>query len=195
MLQIGLTGGIGTGKTTVANIFKVLGVPVFDADYAAKKIMNENEELKQALRIEFGNEIYKDNLLDRKYLANIVFNNSYKLEKLNALVHPIAIKASNDWALQQKAPYVIKEAALMFEAGTAMNLDYVIGVFAPLPLRLERIMKRDAISQKDIEARMQHQIDENIKIKLCDFIIFNDEKHILTTQTIVIEKKILQLVQ
>ena len=103
--------------------------------------------------------------------------------------------ASNDWALQQKTPYVIKEAALMFEAGSAMNLDYVIGVFAPKHLRIHRVMKRDNISKAEVEQRMQHQIAENIKMKLCDFVIINDETNLLIPKTIDIEKKILYLAQ
>jgi dephospho-CoA kinase len=195
MLKIGLTGGIGTGKSTVANIFKVLGIPVFDADAAAKKIMNENDELKEKLKLEFGNDVYKNELLDKKYLSNIVFNNNYKLEKLNAIVHPITIQAGIDWAEKQTAPYIIKEAALMFEAGSAYNLDYIIGVFSPVKLRIKRVMKRDGANEAEVEARMKTQIDENIKMKLCDFVVVNDEITFLTKQIIDVHKKISALAQ
>ena len=193
MLQIGLTGGIGTGKTTVAKIFQVLGIPVFDADTVAKKLMNENEILKQELIKEFGNDVYINGLLNKKYLSNIVFNDAYKLEKLNAIVHPIAIQAGLDWAAKQTAPYIIKEAALMFEAGSASNLNYVIGVFAPKHLRINRVMKRDGISKEEVTARIKNQIDENIKMKLCDFVIINDEQQPVIPKIFELHKKILAL--
>ena len=195
MLKIGLTGGIGTGKSTVAKMFKILGIPVFDADSTAKKMMNNNEELKQKIREEFGDGVYQNGTLNRKYLAEIVFNDSYKLEKLNALVHPIAIQEGIDWAAKQNAKYLVKEAALMFEAGSAFNLDYIIGVFAPINLRIARVMQRDGISKEQVEARMKNQIDEKIKIKLCDFVINNDENSFLTSQIIDIHKKISGLAQ
>jgi dephospho-CoA kinase len=195
MLKIGLTGGIGTGKSTVAKIFKILGIPVFDADTAAKDLMNNNEELKQKIREEFGDESYENGGLNRSYLAEIVFNDKYKLEKLNALVHPIAIQAGIDWATKQNAKYIIKEAALMFEAGSAFDVDYIIGVFAPVDLRIARVMYRDGITKEQVEARMKNQIDENIKIKLCDFIVGNDENSLLTNQIINIHKKISFLTQ
>lgn len=182
MLSIGLTGGIGSGKSTVAQIFKVLGVPVYNADEAAKKLMNENEELKQKLMNEFGKETYLNGILNRNYLSKIVFNDSYELDKLNAIVHPVVIEDTAQWTMQQKAAYIVKEAALMFEAGTTQNLNYVIGVFAPKSLRILRTMKREGITKEQIEARMNHQIDESIKMKLCDFVINNDEAHLLIPQ-------------
>ena len=195
MLKIGLTGGIGTGKTTVAKIFKILGIPVFDADIAAKDLMNNDEELKQKIREDFGDESYENGVLNRSYLAEIVFNDRYKLEKLNALVHPVAIQSGIDWAAKQNAKYIIKEAALMFEAGSAFNLDYVIGVFAPVDLRIARVMHRDGITKEQVEARMKNQIDEKVKVKLCDFIIDNDENSLLTSQIIEVHKKIFFLTQ
>ncbi len=195
MLKIGLTGGIGSGKTTVAKIFKILGIPVFDADTAAKDLMNNNEELKRKIREEFGEEVYQNGILNRKYLAEIVFNDAYKLEKLNVLVHPITIQAGIDWAAKQNAKYVIKEAALMFEAGSAFNLDYIIGVFAPTDLRIARVMQRDGITKEQVVARMENQIDERIKNKLCDFVIDNDENSLLTSKINDINKKISALTQ
>lgn len=184
MLQVGLTGGIGAGKTTVAKIFEVLGVPVFNADVEAKKIMNTDEQLKQDIISHFGVESYVDNLLNRKYIADIVFNNAFKLEQLNVIVHPATIKHYNNWVQQQKSSYVIKEAALMFEAGSATNLKYVIGVFAPKHIRYKRVMQRDNTTKEQVEARMKNQIDDNIKMKLCDTIIINDEQQLITTQVL-----------
>ncbi len=195
MLKIGLTGGIGAGKSTIAKIFEVLDIPVFDADIAAKKIMNENEDLKAQLINDFGEMAYVNGVIDRKYLSDIVFNNSFKLEQLNAIVHPHAIKAGEDWAAQISSPYVIKEAALLFESGSASNVDYVIGVHAPKHLRIHRVMKRDHITREQVEARMRHQIDESIREKLCDFHIYNNEIKIVISQVLVIHKKILNLTQ
>src|SRR5436309_11719842 len=123
-LRIGLTGGIGSGKSTVAKIFEILEIPVFYADAAARQVMNEDEELKQRIRETFGNAAYENEILNRKYIANIVFNDPFKLEQLNALVHPAAIAMAENWMQEQTTPYVIKEAALFFEAGSIEGLDY-----------------------------------------------------------------------
>lgn len=179
MLKIGITGGIGSGKSTVSNMFKVLGIPVFDADSEAKNIMENNANVKHQLIEEFGDAVFVDGKLNRKHLSSIVFTDAYKLEKLNAIVHPAAIEAGLNWAAQQTAPYVIKEAALMFEAGSAFNLDYVIGVYAPQALRLKRVMHRDNVGRHDVLNRMSKQINETIKMRLCDFVIVNDEQQLL----------------
>ena len=184
MIKIGITGGIGSGKSTVSNIFKVLGIPVFDADSAAKQLMQNDESLKENLQKEFGNDVYINGQLNRKYLAEIVFKDTYKLEKLNAIVHPIAIEAGLQWAAKQTTAYIVKEAALLFEAGSGFNLDYIIGVFAPQSLRIKRVMDRDAISKEEVAARMDKQIDETIKMKLCDFVIVNDEQQMVIPQVL-----------
>ena len=184
MIKIGITGGIGSGKSTVSNIFKVLGIPVFDADSAAKQLMQNDESLKENLQKEFGNDVYVNGQLNRKYLAEIVFKDTYKLEKLNAIVHPIAIEAGLQWAAKQTTAYIVKEAALLFEAGSGFNLDYIIGVFAPQNLRIKRVMDRDAISKEEVVARIDKQIDETIKMKLCDFVIVNDEQQMVIPQVL-----------
>ena len=126
MLRIGLTGGIGTGKTTVANIFKVLGIPVFNADTVAKQLMENDLQLREQLIAQFGPTSFQDGKLNRAYLASIVFKDPYQLAVLNAMVHPLSLKAAEDWMKLQSAPYVIKEAALIFEAGAAAGLDLII---------------------------------------------------------------------
>ena len=160
MLKIGLTGGVGSGKTTVSKIFASLGIPVFYADDIAKKIMNEDIILKQEIINLFGEEAYTETL-NRKHIADIVFKDAFKLEQLNALIHPRTIAAANKWMQQQTTPYVIKEAALMFEAGASTNLDYVIGVYAPQHLRINRVMKRDNFTKAQVLERMNNQIDED----------------------------------
>lgn len=183
-LRIGLTGGIGSGKSTVAKVFEVLGIPVYYADEAAKRIMNEDEQLKQLISQHFGANAYKNNQLDRQYIASQVFNNKEKLERLNSLVHPATIRDGDNWMQKQTAPYAIKEAALIFESGTQDQLDYVIGVSAPTPLRILRTIKRDGSSRDQVLARMSKQIQEVIKMRLCDFVIYNDEVQAVIPQVI-----------
>ncbi len=184
MLKIGITGGIGSGKSTVTNIFKVLGIPVFDADSEARNVMENNPDVKQQLIEEFGEAVFIEGKLNRKHLSSIVFVDAYKLEKLNAIVHPAAIEAGLQWASKQSAPYIIKEAALMFEAGSAFNLDFIIGVYAPQALRLQRVMHRDNVGRHDVLNRMSKQINEEVKMKLCDFVIVNDEQQLLIPQVL-----------
>ena len=193
MLKIGITGGIGSGKSTVSKIFETLGVPVFDADAAAKKIMDEDELLKEKMKAAFGNEVYVDGKLNRKYLADIVFNNNDQLAILNALVHPASVEAGLQWAAKQTAPYIIKEAALLFEAASGFNLDIVIGVYAPKALRIQRVMQRDNITREAVVARMDKQIDEELKMKLCDFVIVNDEQQLVMPQVLQLHEKFLSL--
>ncbi|QES90037.1 dephospho-CoA kinase [Rhizosphaericola mali] len=192
MLKIGLTGGIGSGKSTVAKIFQTLGIPVFDADTVAKSIMNENAELKLKIQQQFGDATYKDDVLDRAYLANIVFKDPYQLAILNSLVHPATIQAAEDWFQKQSVPYVIKEAALLFESGTAGNLDEVIGVYAPLTVRLARVKKRDNADIEAIKNRMKNQIEEEMKMKLCDRIIYNNDSEAILPQVLQLHKYYLQ---
>lgn len=184
VLRIGVTGGIGSGKSTVTGIFKVLGIPVFDADTEAKLIMESDPALRTDIIEKFGPAAYKEGVLDRKYLASIVFNDAYQLELLNSLVHPVAIAAAAEWATRQKGPYVVKEAALFFEAGSASGLDYIIGVYAPQHLRLKRVMDRDRVTSDEVMARMQRQIQEEIKMRLCDFVIMNDDQQLLIPQVL-----------
>ena len=193
MLRVGITGGIGSGKSTVARIFEVLGIPVYYADDAAKRMMNENEELKEKIKHQFGNDVYTDGKLNRKKLAEIVFNAPEKLEQLNALTHPATIKDAENWMKKQTTPYSIKEAALIFESGAQEHLDHVIGVTAPAPLRIQRTMQRDGITREEVIARMNKQMDENIKMKLCDFVLRNDEQELLLPQVIALHEKLLSL--
>ncbi len=192
MLKIGITGSIGAGKSTVASIFKVLGVPVFDADATAKSILNSDPALREQIIAAFGSETYKNGLLDRKCLATIVFNNPDQLAKLNALVHPATIKAADTWAKhweKQGSPYIVKEAALLFEAGTNIGLDFIIGVTAPEDLRIARVMARDHVTRGEVLKRMQHQLDDTKKMERCDIVIDNNEKALLIPQVLTLHQK------
>ncbi|MBX2922887.1 MAG: dephospho-CoA kinase [Chitinophagaceae bacterium] len=192
MLKIGLTGGIGSGKSTVARLFEIHGIPVYYADQAAKEIMNTDEALKQQIIHHFGTETYTNNLLNRTCLADIVFKNKEKLALLNSLVHPATIRDAHNWMKQQNSPYTVKEAALIFESGSQVELDYVIGVYAPKSLRIHRTMQRDQVAREDVIKRMENQIDEEIKMRLCDFVVYNDEQQLLIPQVNRLHEQLLE---
>lgn len=193
ILKIGLTGGIGSGKSVVAEIFKQLGVPILNADQLAKEIMQKDASVKQKLIEAFGIDAYSNDLPNKDFIAKIVFNNPFQLSVLNSIVHPATIAASIEWASTQNAPYVIKEAALFFESGSAEGLHGIIGVNAPNALRIQRVMNRDGVSREQVIARMNHQIDESLKMKLCDWVIKNDEQELLIPQVIQLHEKLLNL--
>jgi dephospho-CoA kinase len=194
MIRVGLTGGIGCGKSMVSGIFKVLGIPVFDADAATKNIMATDPVLQQRLMAVFGKAIFANGVLDRKLLASMVFPDPFKLEQLNALVHPAAIAAAEKWMeAQQGVPYAIKEAALFFEAGSAGDIDYMIGVSAPKALRIKRVMERDGVGRQEVLTRMSRQIEEDIKMRLCDVVVVNDEQQPLIPQVLAIHTHLLSL--
>lgn len=195
VLRIGLTGGIGSGKSVVAKVFETLGIPVYYADDAAKKLMNTDEELKKEIIKYFGADSYKNGELDRKYIASIVFNDKEKLELLNSLAHPATILDAKEWIKRQASPYIIKEAALLFESGANKDLDFVIGVDAPLQLRIKRVMKRDGITEEEILKRIAGQMNDDEKMKLCDFIIYNNEKDLVIPQILELHKKFLDKIK
>ncbi len=193
VLKIGITGGIGSGKTTVAKIFSLLNVPVYNADAASKRLYHTDKELMANIKKHFGEDIYTQDQLNRSKLAALVFNNEENLALLNSLVHPPTIKDADNWMHQQTGPYIIKEAALLFESGSAGNLDYIIGVHTPDFLRIKRAMDRDHVSREVVLSRMNKQIDEIIKMKLCDFIIENNEQQLVIPQVLELHNIFLQL--
>jgi dephospho-CoA kinase len=195
MLKIGLTGGIGSGKSTVAKIFEVLGIPVYYADDRAKILMNESPALREQIIRHFGPESYLDNMLNRPHLAAAAFSDPEKTKLLNSIVHPVTIADAEEWMATQKTPYAIKEAALIFEANADKQLDLVIGVHAPFELRMQRAMQRDNISEALVLSRMSRQMDEEEKMGRCDFVINNDEKELLTPQVIKIHEDLLRNIE
>ncbi len=183
MLRIGVTGGIGSGKTTVCRVFEVLGIPVYYADAAARTLMETDPGLITGIRKNFGGAAYnEEGKLNRKYISDIVFRDEAKLSRLNSLVHPATIREAARWMQLQTTPYAIKEAALMFESESFHHTDKVIGIYAPKNLRIQRAMKRDAISREEVLARMNKQLDEEVKMHLCDYIIYNDEQQLVIPQ-------------
>jgi dephospho-CoA kinase len=182
MKRIGLTGNIGSGKTTIASCFEILGVAIFNADKEAKLLMNEDIYLKQSLITEFGKDVYLDNELNRKYLSNLAFNDDLVLKRLNALVHPVVQDAFEIWSVQQSGAYVIKEAAILFESNTYHSLDAIICISCPEKIRLKRILKRDDLSEKEVRQRMSNQWAEEKKISLSDYTITNDNSCLVMPQ-------------
>lgn len=193
MLKLGLTGGIGSGKSTVARIFEVLGIPVYYADEAAKEIMNTDNDLRQQVIDAFGENAYRNNILNRQYISSIVFKDKGKLALLNELVHPATIRAAEAWMKKQTTPYAVKEAALIFESGSQQQLDYVIGVHAPQEIRITRTMARDNITRDEVLKRMNNQMDEETKMELCNFVIQNDEQHALIPQVMALHHQLIAL--
>lgn len=193
MLRIGLTGGIGSGKSTAASIFEVLGIPVYYADIQARRIMNGDLILKETIKNNFGEKAYVNDELNRPYISSIVFNDKEKLDLLNSFVHPATMKDGEAWMQKQKTPYAIHEAALIFEAGINKRLDYVIGVSALEELRISRAMKRSNVSHQDVLNRINHQMNEEEKMKRCDFILTNDEQQLLLPQVLALHEKLLSI--
>lgn len=188
-VKVGVTGGIGSGKSVICRIFHVLGIPVFDADAAAKRLMTTDTGLARAIQTEFGKDAYyEDGTLNRTYLASEVFGDEIKLQKLNALVHPVVIQAGEEWAAQQDAPYSIKEAALLFESGSFKRNDYNILVVAPLALRIDRVMQRDGVAAENVKLRMSRQWSDDQKAELADFKIVNDGVQAIIPQVLELDR-------
>ncbi len=198
MLKIGITGNIGSGKTTVSKLFELMGIPVFYADDAAKILMVTDTDLIAGVKQTFGNESYLDDkTLNRKHIADIVFNDETQLAKLNALVHPAVFRAFDKWAEQEVkdgVPYVLKEAAVLFESGSYKFCDKTIMVTAPLELRIKRVMHRDDISREEVLNREARQFTEEKKTHLADYIIKNDESELVIPQVLKLHEEFMSLV-
>jgi len=189
--KIGITGSIGSGKTYVSKVFESLGIPVFNADNEAKKIMSCSFDLINSIKNEFGDDIYDKYSLNNRKLASIVFSDSKKLKKLNSLVHPYVKQEFLNWCKKQKSPYVIKEAAILFESNSYKELDSVICISAPKKLRIDRVKARDGFKDYEINNRIKNQFSQEEKENLSDYIIVNDEKDSLLTQIIRVHEKLI----
>ncbi|MCF7561680.1 dephospho-CoA kinase [Sabulilitoribacter multivorans] len=192
MIIVGLTGGIGSGKTTVAKEFNLLGIPVYIADEEAKKLMNRSKIIKRKLIQLFGEKAYINEELNRPYLANIIFNDKSYLEKMNAIVHPKVAKHFQKWVQKQDAPYVIKEVAILFENGGDKACDFIITVVADKALRIKRLLKRDDTTKEKIEAIMKNQWSDEQKINKSDFVINNNTFETTKLQVLRVHNDILQ---
>ena len=195
MKIVGLTGGIGSGKTTVAKEFEALGVPIYIADVEAKKLMNRSKVIKRKLVALFGEKAYVNEQLNRPYIASVIFNNKEYLEKMNAIVHPKVARHFEKWVAKKNAPYVIKEVAILFENGGHTLCDYVITVTAPKKLKIKRLLKRDNTTVEKIEAIMKNQWSDSEKIKYSDFVIENNALENTKLQVLKIHEQILKKTQ
>ena len=189
MKRIGLTGGLGVGKTYVTEIFQKMGVPVFNADVEAKRCLVENSKLMIAVQSVFGENIYNNGMLQKEELAKIVFNNNEKLAELNALVHPVVKQRFEDWCKKQTTAIVMKEAAILFESDAHLGLDAVICKSANDHLRIARVKKRDGCSDEEIKNRMNKQMLQSEKEELADFVIVNNEEQLLLPQLVTVLKE------
>jgi dephospho-CoA kinase len=193
--SVGITGGIGSGKSTVAGIFEVLGIPVLYADQVARSIMHTDPVVRGELERLFGASIFVNDQLDRKKLASLVFTDPVQLGLLNELVHPAAIEYGRQWAKRQTTPFCVKEAALFFESGSAEGIDLMIGVSSPQALRIQRVMQRDRITREEVLEKMKTQLDEGLKMKLCDRVLINDERQLLLPQVLSLHQDLLRMTE
>ena len=190
MKIVGLTGGIGSGKSTVLNLFKGCGVKTFSADLSAKKLVNSDIILINLIKDSFGNDIYKNNILDSKKLSSVVFDNPDKLKTLNSIIHPAVASDFKDFLDMNKDHYIIKEAAIIFETKSEKNYDKIILVRAPLESRIERVMNRDKVSKKEVMKRIDNQLDESFIIDKCDYIIDNYNQEDLNERVLSIHQEL-----
>jgi dephospho-CoA kinase len=193
MLKVGLTGGIGSGKTLVCSVLEKLGVAVYYADLEARRLMSSDSELVLQISGLFGNKAYKGGYLNREFLAQRVFKDKELLTRLNELVHPAVRKDFSRWASEQKpAFYVVEEAAILFESGSDLNMDLTVGVFAEKELRVQRVMQRDGIAREQVRMRMNSQMNEKEKMEKADIVINNDGKLMILPQIINMHNAILK---
>ena len=192
MFTVGVTGGIGSGKSLVCDVYRSLFVPVYNADIEARRIMEENVGIREGLTEYFGVEAYRDGKLNRPWIADRIFSDNKDREFVNSIVHPAIHDDFIKWTSQHSdKSYVIEEAALLFESGAYKRLDMMILVTAPEKLRIERIVKRDGLEQDKILARMKSQINPDKAAKMADHVILNDEKSFVLPQVLEIHQKIM----
>ena len=192
MFQVGITGGIGSGKTLVCRVFETLGIPVYYADREAKRLMNSHTVLKESIQNLLGREAYRNGELDRRYVGSRVFCDRELLEKLNGLVHPVVRENYRSWVKERSgAAYVVEEAAILIESGASRFLDMTVLVYAPMDLRIRRVMQRDGVNRDEVERRMMHQMNEEEKRILADEVIVNDDRKMLLPQIISLHNKLI----
>lgn len=190
MKIVGLTGNIGAGKSTIARIFRELGVPVFDSDWAGKNILRTDNSVLNQIKNIFGDSVFQGNQIDRRRLADTVFGHPEKLEQLNQIIHPVVKAHFDNWVSRQSAPFVIREAAIMIESGSYLDLDAMILVTCPEEIRIRRVINRDSVTKEQVLARMESQLPEEEKKEKATFIIVNDGKELVIPQVLNIVKKI-----
>jgi dephospho-CoA kinase len=194
-IKLGITGGIGSGKTSVCKVFNVLGIPFFSADPEAREIMDNDKSIIHRINSITGRDMYTNGSLDRMTLANLIFNNNSLLEKVNSLVHPIVFDHFRKWENDQDAPYVIFEAAILFESGASKLVDRIATVVAPVEERIERIIHRNNLSREQIMERIRNQMDDDSRIKLSDYVIYNSENDMILQAILKIHEDLLKFIK
>lgn len=193
MIKVAVTGGIGSGKSIVCKVFQHLGIPVFNADEVAKQLIISQQNIKEGLKALFGASVYRsDGSIDRKMLADIIFNNQLALQKVNQLIHPVVYQAFQSWAKAQCSNYVIQEAAVIFENKHHDRFDVIVTVTAPLEVKIRRCIERDHSTRDDVLSRMKQQLPDEYKIEHSDFVITNDDQQLILPQIIAINKKLIK---
>ncbi|HEX2919998.1 MAG TPA: dephospho-CoA kinase [Bacteroidales bacterium] len=193
--KLGVTGGIGSGKTSVCRVFHVLGVPVFSADTEASILMECNETIRKELNKIAGRDMFATGKLDRKELASLIFNDSIMLEKVNKLVHPAVFEQFEKWTMQQEGPYVIMEAAILFESGAFRFVDKVVTVTAPVEERIDRVIHRNKLTRVQVLDRIKMQMNDEEKIEKSDYVIRNSENEMIIPAVLLIHEDILKLIK
>jgi dephospho-CoA kinase len=190
-MKLGVTGGIGSGKTSVCRVFNVLGIPVFSADPEAQKIMNRDDKIINEINKIAGRNLYKDGFLNRMELASLIFNDPHLLSEVNALVHPVVFANFERWEAEQTSPYSIMEAAILFESGASKLVDRIVTVVAPMEERLARVIRGNKLSREQILERIKNQMDDESRIKLSDYVIRNSENDMIIPAILKIHEDLL----
>lgn len=194
MLKVGITGGIGSGKSIVCQVFATLGIPVFKADDAARYLMEHDTALVAAIKELLGSDVYVGSTLQRDNVSALVYNNEGLRQQLNALVHPATIAYSEQWMQSRSAPYVLKEAAIFFESGSHTSINLMIGVYAPEEVRINRAMQRGGLKEELVRSIIASQMDEQQKMDRCNYVITNDDVQAVLPQVLAIHTKLLSVV-
>lgn len=193
IIKLGITGGIGSGKTTVCRVFNVLGIPVFSADFEARRIQNTDIEIRAKINSLAGKDLYRTGTLNRAELAKLIFNNRELLEKVNSVVHPAVFKYFFEWEAQQPAPYVIMEAAILFESGASKLVDRILTVVTPVNERIERVIRSNNMTRDQVIERINNQIDDETRMKKSDYIIYNSENDMIIPGILGVHEEMMDL--
>lgn len=192
-MRLGVTGGIGSGKTTVCRVFSVLGIPVFHADPEARQIMESDSEVAELVNSAAGTNVYVNGKIDRNLLASLIFNDRNILSRINSIVHPRVFNAFLKWSEIQHSPYSILEAAILFESGAERFVDYTLSVSAPVEERILRVMKRNELTREQVIDRIRNQADDTLREEKSDFVIRNSEHDMIIPSVLEIHAKLLKM--
>jgi dephospho-CoA kinase len=194
-MKLGVTGGIGSGKTSVCKVFNVLGIPVFSSDLDANMIMENDKSIIVGINAIAGRDMYINGSLDRMVLADLIFNDNSLLGKVNSLVHPVVSEHFMRWEMQQTAPYVIMEAAILIESGTSKLVDRIASVIAPAEERVNRVIHRSNLTKEQVLERMRNQMEDDLRIRLSDYVIYNSENDMIIPAILKIHNDILNFIK